>query len=116
MAPSITKVERNIFVSNAWAVFVGLLGIVLYGGIGWDHQYVFTPAGMKEVAVRAIAEARAHSSTGASNSTAVLEYVVEGLRAKYGDYIFEKPAWMFNNAGGAMGAMLVRWASIFLQH
>jgi C-8 sterol isomerase len=110
------KVERNNVGSNSWAAFVVLFGIVLYGGIGWDHQYVFTPDGMKEVASRAIADARAHSSTGASNSTAVLEYVVEGLRAKYGDYIFEKPAWMFNNAGGAMGAMLVRWASLFSQH
>jgi hypothetical protein len=105
------KLERAYLNSNLSAVIVAFIGVVCYAGIGWHHQYVFTPESMKEIAVRAIADSRRTSQVNVVNKTSVVENVVDGLRAQYGDYIFDSPAWMLNNAGGAMGAMLVRVSS-----
>jgi ERG2 and Sigma1 receptor like protein len=107
MPGTVTKLERAYPYSNLSAFIVALVSVVCYAGIGWHHQYVFTPESMKEIAVRAIADAKRTSQVHAMNKTSLVENVVDGLRAQYGDYIFESPTWMFNNAGGAMGAMLV---------
>jgi C-8 sterol isomerase len=87
---------------------VALLSVALYAGVGWEHQYVFAPADMQRIARTAIAVSHAEGD----NMTRTTELVVSGLREKYPGYIHDDPPWMFNNAGGAMGAMLVLHCSL----
>jgi C-8 sterol isomerase len=68
-------------------------------------NHVFSERAMAEISRKAIA-------TGAGNSSLVVESVVSQLRARYPEWIIEKPEWVFNNAGGAMGSMLVLHASL----
>ncbi len=49
---------------------------------------------------------------GAGNSSVVVDTVISLLREKYPEWVIEKPEWVFNNAGGAMGAMTVLHASL----
>ena len=82
-------------VAIAVAVIAALIAVPLN-----FPRHVFTPEGMAEISSVAIA-----SSGG--NKTLIVEKVVELARKKYPGWILEKPEWVFNNAGGAMGAMLV---------
>jgi C-8 sterol isomerase len=101
--------------SRLTAGAVAVIAVILYAGVGWEHQYVFAPADMQAIARAAIARSSAEGLDGAgrgSNVSRTVEIVVGALREKYGDYIHEDPPWMFNNAGGAMGAMLVLHCSL----
>mmetsp|Transcript_21610 Transcript_21610/g.37213 ORF Transcript_21610/g.37213 Transcript_21610/m.37213 type:complete len:245 (+) Transcript_21610:45-779(+) len=42
----------------------------------------------------------------------VINHVVNALKVKYPDHILPEPQWIFNNAGGAMGSMLVLHCSL----
>ena len=46
------------------------------------------------------------------NSSVVVDTVISLLREKYPEWVIEKPEWVFNNHGGAMGAMTVLHASL----
>lgn len=63
---------------------------------------------MQEIAQAAVA---AHSEEGAD---AVVGAVIAGLRERYPEHVAndEQPEWLFNNAGGAMGAMTVLHSSL----
>lgn len=67
--------------------------------------HVFSERDMAEIARKAVAD-------GSGNASVIVESVVSQLRAKYPQWIIEKPEWVFNNAGGAMGSMLVLHASM----
>ena len=41
-----------------------------------------------------------------------MDSVVSLLKKEYPEHIIDKPEWLFNNAGGAMGAMIVLHASL----
>lgn len=70
-------------------------------------QYIFTAEEMSRFAKNAIREGKEH---GGLNTT--VHSVVRQLRERYGDYIIDNPPWIFNNAGGAMGSMLVLHCSL----
>lgn len=70
--------------------------------------YIFEPAQLHDLSQRAIA---AHGN----DTRAVVEYIVSGLQEKVGaNYLNFDQEWVFNNAGGAMGAMYIIHASEFL--
>ncbi|KAF1990368.1 ERG2 and sigma1 receptor-like protein [Aulographum hederae CBS 113979] len=73
------------------------------------HQYVFSPAKLQELSKQSIA------LHGASNNTeAMMEDLVARLQKEYPRYVqdLKWDEWMFNNAGSAMGAMVILHASI----
>ncbi|GAO48855.1 putative C-8 sterol isomerase [Saitoella complicata NRRL Y-17804] len=69
--------------------------------------YKFDPKVLQEVSQKAIA---AHGN----NTEALFEALVSGLREEYGELVapLDYSPWFFNNAGGAMGAMIILHASI----
>ncbi|KAK1760831.1 C-8 sterol isomerase [Echria macrotheca] len=72
-----------------------------------DKFYVFELDHLKDVSTRAIA---AHGN----DTRAIVSYIVDELGAKVTTqrYINHDEEWVFNNAGGAMGAMYIIHASI----
>jgi C-8 sterol isomerase len=56
----------------------------------------------------------ATAATKGQNSTVVVAEVHKRLKEEYGDYIndLHDDDWVFNNAGGAMGSMIILHASI----
>lgn len=71
--------------------------------------YVFDPEVLQKLSQEAIAE-----TEGANSPNALFENLHGKLKATYGDYISEYnyDDWMFNNAGGAMGQMIILHASL----
>lgn len=63
---------------------------------------------MKQIARESIAKSASMSPNNVSEITVIVDLVVKALREKYGEFILADPPWMLNNAGGAMGSMLVR--------
>lgn len=61
---------------------------------------------MHHIARTAIAE------SFSSDLNTTIASVVRQLREEYPGRILDDPQWMFNNAGGAMGAMLVLHCSL----
>lgn len=67
--------------------------------------YIFTPEHLHDLSIRAIG---AHGN----DTRAVVAYIVDELSGKLpGGYINLDEEWIFNNAGGAMGAMYIIHAS-----
>lgn len=67
--------------------------------------YIFEPAHLHDLAQRAIA---AHGN----DTRSVVNYIVQELDQKLsGKYLNFDEEWVFNNAGGAMGAMYIIHAS-----
>ena len=77
-------------------------------GIGHESQFVFDPETMHRVAKQAIADNPANDPQGIVDSVRSL------LKKESPDYIVDDSEWLFNNAGGAMGAMVV--SSAFHSH
>lgn len=82
--------------------------IVIFCVLGSGYLYfnkihVFDPIKLQEIAQEAIEE----NKNTPDDIDRLVGLVVDKLRAEYGGHIIENPQWMFNNAGGAMGAMLV---------
>ncbi|KAF1815765.1 C-8 sterol isomerase [Eremomyces bilateralis CBS 781.70] len=70
-----------------------------------DKFYIFDQNELHELAQRAIA----HSP---ENTKEIVSYILNELREKHLNYVNVHEEWMFNNAGGAMGAMHIIHASI----
>ena len=81
-----------------------LVAVVL--GIGHESQFVFSPEDMHKIAQEALKQANHNDPQD------IIDRVVAGLSEKYPKYIVKEPEWLFNNAGGAMGAMLVLHCSL----
>ena len=79
---------------------VALISILLYFALGHERQYVFSPEFLRETATKALKE-------NGDNLNGTMGQIIEDLRGEYGEHIIAEPRWVFNNAGGAMGAMLV---------
>jgi len=70
-----------------------------------EKFYIFTPSGLHTLSQEAIA---LHGNDTAS----VVSHIVTSLSAIHGPHINLDEEWIFNNAGGAMGAMYIIHASI----
>ncbi|TFK48994.1 ERG2 and sigma1 receptor-like protein [Heliocybe sulcata] len=74
-----------------------------------DRWYVFDPTSMHQLAQAAIA-------TNPGNTRGMVDYIVANLTQTYPSSQIaintDKSEWVFNNAGGAMGAMYIIHASI----
>ncbi|QKX53430.1 uncharacterized protein TRUGW13939_00509 [Talaromyces rugulosus] len=87
-------------------VFAALVALFVYLDQHLDWFYVFTPEHLHDVSQRAIA---AHGN----DTRAVVGYIVGELDQKLGGkHLNFDEEWVFNNAGGAMGAMYIIHASI----
>jgi len=102
-APSRTWTKTLITLT----VTIALLSAVCYyldSHLEWF--YIFSPAQLNDLAQRAIG---AHGN----DTRKVVEFIVAELSEKFpGGYVNLDEEWIFNNAGGAMGAMYIIHASI----
>lgn len=72
-----------------------------------ESFYIFNPTELGDLTQRALA---AHGN----DTRSVVVFIVDELSAKLpGGYINLDEEWVFNNAGGAMGAMYIIHASMF---
>lgn len=73
-----------------------------------EQFYIFEPGHLHDLSQRAIA---AHGD----NTRGVVDYIVAELDEKVpSQYVNKEEEWVFNNAGGAMGAMYIIHASACL--
>jgi len=90
------------------AIAVVLLSAIYYyldSHLEWF--YIFSPTQLHDLAKRAI-------GVHGNDTTAVVSYIVKELSEQLpGGYINLDEEWIFNNAGGAMGAMYIIHASGF---
>jgi len=90
------------------AVVAGLLGVLVYVvEQNLDAFCVFKPAQLHDLAKRGI---QAHGN----DTRAVVAYIVDELHSqpRTAKFVNLDEEWMFNNAGGAMGAMYIIHASV----
>lgn len=88
-----------------FAALAGFISSVVYLlDQNLDKFYVFKLDHLHDLSKRAVAQ---HG-----NSTKdMVSYIVAELNSKYPGYVNLEEDWMFNNAGGAMGAMYIIHAS-----
>ena len=91
-----------LILSSTYAIYC-VLGTNL-----WQTNYVFSPEKLHALALTQIQQ---HGN----NTRALVDGIVANLRAdpNTAPYISVHEDWMFNNAGGAMGAMYMIHASMF---
>jgi C-8 sterol isomerase len=62
-----------------------------------EKFYIFSPAELHELSLKAI-------ELHGNDTTLVVKHIVESLNAKHPAHVNLEQEWLFNNAGGAMGA------------
>ncbi|PYH44323.1 C-8 sterol isomerase ERG2 [Aspergillus saccharolyticus JOP 1030-1] len=93
-------------ISFAVALLALFSGLYNYLNARLEQFYIFDPTHLHDLSTRAIA---AHGN----DTRAVVNYIVSELDEKIpGTHINHDEEWVFNNAGGAMGAMYIIHASI----
>lgn len=81
-------------------------GIYSYLDARLSQFYIFTPDHLHELSTRAI-------QTHGNDTASIVNYIVNELDSTVpGDHLNKDQEWVFNNAGGAMGAMYIIHASI----
>lgn len=70
-----------------------------------ENFYIFNPSELHELSIKAI-------ELHGNDTTSVVKHIVENLSAKHPAHVNLDEEWVFNNAGGAMGAMYIIHASI----
>jgi homogentisate 1,2-dioxygenase len=91
---------------TTFAILGILTALFYYLDSHLDWFYIFKPADLHNLSQRAIA---AHGN----NTKEVVGYIVGELSGKLpGGYVNLEEEWIFNNAGGAMGAMYIIHASV----
>ncbi|KAG5643599.1 C-8 sterol isomerase [Asterophora parasitica] len=99
---------------KTWAtrIVVLLLFVATFGWLDTIKQrwYVFDPTSLHELAQEAIAV------SGPNDTAGMIQHIVKNLTATYPSTQIrlntDSKEWVFNNAGGAMGAMYIIHASI----
>lgn len=89
-----------LVVASVWGIYTILDSDFL------DDFYIFEPSDLQTVALRSVQQ---HGN----NTKALVSSIVDQLRAddSIAPYLTQTEEWMFNNAGGAMGAMYIIHAS-----
>lgn len=92
-----------------------LLGIGLVAGLltalmyslesSLPNFYIFSPTDLHALSLDAI-------SRHGNDTAGVVQHIVESLATTHGNHVNLDEEWIFNNAGGAMGAMYIIHASI----
>ncbi|KFA61281.1 hypothetical protein S40285_05515 [Stachybotrys chlorohalonatus IBT 40285] len=82
-----------------------LAGVVLMVEQNLESFYIFDTEHLHDLAKRGIAE---HGN----NTRGVVQYIVNELNEKLPAHVNTEEDWVFNNAGGAMGAMYIIHASV----
>ncbi|KAA8496483.1 C-8 sterol isomerase [Porphyridium purpureum] len=111
------RAARGRAAAVATLVAVPLLAVFLAIGNEPLSTFVFDGDSMQQIARDAIRHADAlnvgvMSPGDGAREKVILDHVVQSLQARYGEHILPEPRWIFNNAGGAMGAMLVLHCSL----
>lgn len=92
-----------------------LIAVIIYVDRHLEDFAVFDPKGLQVIAQRAINEHGAGVGNGdytSGNLSAVMDAIIVGLEQEYPGHVNKKYEWVFNNAGGAMGAMHILHASM----
>ncbi|CCJ28545.1 unnamed protein product [Pneumocystis jirovecii] len=86
-------------------VFIALL--CLFDRFYLPKLYIFSPKKLQELSVQAI---KKHPH----DTKALMDYLAESIRKEYGDSVLplDHSKWFFNNAGNAMGSMVLLHLSI----
>lgn len=85
---------------------LGLLTSAMYMAEPYlESMYIFTPAELGQVQKDALA-------SHGNDTAAVVKFIVDRLAATHPEHVNVEEEWIFNNAGGAMGAMYIIHASI----
>ncbi|CAR26958.1 hypothetical protein ZYGR_0I02280 [Zygosaccharomyces rouxii] len=92
-------------------VFVGVIGWIMNGLYStWlPKNYIFDPQTLSEISNRVIASQKGNTTEG------LLRSMRDELANHYGPQFineYKDEDWVFNNAGGAMGQMIILHASI----
>lgn len=89
------------------AIFLALFSAVYrFLDARLEQFYIFDPEHLHDVSQRAI-------SAHGEDTRSIVNFIVAELEQKVGpNYLSTQEEWVFNNAGGAMGAMYVIHASI----
>lgn len=92
------------------AVFVAIFAALYsYLDARLEQFYIFNPEHLHDLSQRAI---QAHGN----DTRAMVDFIVAELDQKIpGNHLNKNEEWIFNNAGGAMGAMYIIHASKFVQ-
>lgn len=93
--------------TNMMTIAIVMFSIITYFMIN-PPSYVFTPEQMHDISRKAIIE----SGNRTENVEIIVNSVVRQLDYQFPGRLLPDPKWMFNNAGGAMGAMLVLHCSL----
>lgn len=92
--------------SIAIAVLALLTGVYKFFDARLEQFYIFDRHHLHDVSQRAIA-------THGNDTRAIVSYIVSELDEKVGPtHLNKDEEWVFNNAGGAMGAMYIIHASM----
>jgi C-8 sterol isomerase len=70
-----------------------------------EDFYIFTPRELQQLSTDAL-------TVHGNDTAAVVSYIVDNLSKNHGDHVNLDEEWIFNNAGGAMGAMYIIHASV----
>lgn len=97
--------------ANLVSCLILLSAVFVFGNFRTPH-YVFSPEAMERISKQAIAEAAASASSDDIKLNITIVSVVRQLNAEFPGRILPDPQWIFNNAGGAMGSMLVLHCSL----
>lgn len=109
-----TNTDVPFYRRNKTALLVAIIATLAYFLI-YLPSYIFSPDDMKTIAQQAIAEGQSKAfmdQHSAINVNVTISSVVRQLRERYPRHILPNARWMFNNAGGAMGGMLVLHCSL----
>lgn len=94
---------------SGWFMFIGsIIAVILPVSLFLDSYlykfYIFDNGHLHDLAKRAIA-------LHGNNTKDMVNYIVTDLHGTYPNNINLDEEWVFNNAGGAMGAMYILHAS-----